>query len=407
MKLDIRKQTRLLIWIPLVLSLIIIVCGLIGIEVIEGEPKVNIFSFVCMCVSYVFIGAFTIVCDVKRSNYQWKTKPLFFIQAGALVLSLLAISALNLDLLYTILLVFGIIYFVTLVVYLFLKKKLIITEALRKPFMNIGGELPYEFTSKKVYAFSKISGLVLILVAILGIIFMYSKGFYLNEVLPFALVTILAYIASKYFIIQHEKSIDRKISLDFYMKLNGEETINYIDKVLKEKLHKDKAFEIKLIKVEILEYMGEHELARKIYRSLGKPTPTSQFTYEFVGLDFLEKSDEESYFKALRRIENKIMSIKKEKDRQRVLSLLEDTKLEMNIRFNKKVSDDKLTRLLQGHYQLTRIRNNCLLGKYYISKKDYESASDCLEYVIKYGGEAKKFVHTAEKLLEKINKNGK
>jgi hypothetical protein len=51
----------------------------------------------------------------------------------------------------------------------------------------------------------------------------------------------------------------------------------------------------------------------------------------------MDKTDEESYFKALKRIEKKIASIKKEKNAQRVMSLLEDTRLEINVRFNKKL----------------------------------------------------------------------
>lgn len=407
MKLDIRKQTRLLIWVPLILSLLIIVAGAFGIKIVEGVPKVDIFSFVCMCIAFVMIGAFTALADIKRPNYQWKSKALIYIQFGTLILVLLALASLNIDLIYTILFVFGLVYLITLIVYLCLKKKLIITEALRKPFLNIGGELPYEYTSKKVYAFSKISGIFIVGIALLGIVFMYSNNYQLTEVLPYSIVCILTYISSKYFIIQHEKGVDSKITSDFYAKINGRDTINYLDKLLKENLNKDKAFELKLVKVEILEYIGEHESARKLFKSLGKPPASSEFTYEFIGLDFLEKTDEESYFKALKRIEKKISTIKKEKHSQRVLSLLEDTKLEIAIRFNKKVDESKLQRLLGGHYLLTRIRNNCILGRYYLNIKNYTAARQALEYVLEYGGEAKKFTHTAEKLLDKIKQNGK
>lgn len=407
MKLDIKKQTRLLLWIPLVLTIVIIVCGIFGVNIVEGTPKVDIFSFVCMCISFMMISAFTIVVDVKRSNYQWKINPLLYIQGGTLILFLFALVSFNIDLMFTILLVFGIVYFITVILYLSLKKKLIITEALRKPFLNIGGELPYEYTSKKVYAFNKLSGGFIIIVALLGIIFLYANGKELGDVLPFSLVCILAYIASKFLIIQHEKNVDRRISTDFYAKLNGHETVEYLDKILKEKLHKEKAYEIKLVKVEILEYMGLHDEARKVFRSLGKPHPSSEFTYEFIALDYMDKTDEESYFKALKRIEKKIASIKKEKNAQRVMSLLEDTRLEINVRFNKKLNSNQLDRLLQGHYQLTRIRNNTILGRYYFNIKDYEAASYCFEYVIKHGKEAKKFINIAEKYIEKIKQNGK
>lgn len=407
MKMDIKKQTRLLIWIPLVLSLIIIVSGVFGINVVEGVPTVDIFSFVFMCISYVLIVAFTLVADIKRPDTQWNTKPLYIIQAIGLLVFLFAVVSKNMDLSFTVLMIFGIIYFITLIIYLLLKKKLTLNEKHRSKVVSFIGDLPYEYTSKKIYAFSKISGILIIVIAILGIIFMYSNGYDIYRVLPFALVTIAVYILSKVFIIQHEKAVEKRITTDFYYKLNGSETIRYIDKLLKEKLHKDKEYELKLVKVEILEYLGEHESARKLYRSLGKPTQFSEFTYEFLGLDYLDKTDEESYIKALKRIEKKISTLKKEKDIRKVTSLLEEYKLEVYIRFNKKIDERKLVYFSNAHYQLTRIRNNYILGRYYFNQKDYEEAKSRLEYVIKYGGELKKFTHSAQKIIDRINQNGK
>ncbi len=407
MNMNIKKQTRLLIWIPLVLSLIIIVSGVLGINIVDGVPTLDIFSFVFMGVSYIMIVAFTLLADIKRPDTQWNPKPLYIIQGLGLLIFLLAVASKNMDLAFTVLLLFGAVYFLTLIIYLCFRKKLILNEKKRSKIVKFIGDLPYEYTSKKIYAFSKISGMLIIVIAILGIIFMYSNGYEFYDVFPFAIVTIVIYILSKIFIVQHEKSVEKRITLDFYYKLNGSETIEYINKLLKEKLHKDKEYELKLIKVEILEYLGEHDSARKLYRSLGKPTESCEFTYEFLGLDYLDKTDEESYIKALKRIEKKISLLKKEKDINRVTSLLEEYKLEIYIRFNKKIDEKKLVYFSNAHYQLTRIRNNYILGRYYFNQKEYEEARLRLEYVIKYGGELKKFTHGSQKIIDKINQNSK
>ena len=406
MKLDIKTQTRLIIILPLILSLVMLISGVFGVNVKEGVAEVDKISFGSMCASYIMIGAFTIVGDIKRSNNQWNTKWLFMIQGISLILFLFALVSLNIDLMFTILLFFGLIYFIVLLVFYFNKKKFIINEDIRIANSKFSGELPYEYSSRKIFIFSKLSGVFIVIVAILGIILLYSMGKHLEDVLPFALMMIVVYFLSKLFIVKHEKSVEKRITSDFYSRLNGKETIEYLDKLLKEKLHKDKRFQFKLLKVEILEYLGEHEAARKIYKSLGKPNEYSEFTYEFIGLDFLDKTDAESYYKALKRIEKKISNIKKQSDKIRISNLLDEFATEIYIRFNKSISPAKLDYFQNGVHQLTRVRNNLVLGRYYFNKKQYDISLNHLSYVIEFGGELKKFTHSAQKLIDKIKERG-
>ena len=73
MKLDIKTQTRLIIILPLILSLVMLISGVFVFNFKEGVAEVDKISFGSMCASYIMIGAFTIVGDIKRSNNQWNT----------------------------------------------------------------------------------------------------------------------------------------------------------------------------------------------------------------------------------------------------------------------------------------------------------------------------------------------